>query len=1161
MSEQDRERLRCIKTFPQLVKYLRDELDWPIDADDFDELTFDYEPEELGIDAKTAAKIEYIKQLRPLEDGQPWGIFFVKFEPKRLPVVAMRRILRGLAVQKRASANRAEQAAWNKSDLLFVSAYGEDDERHINFAHFHDDPDHDDLPVLRVLGWDGSDTGLHIDHVHDTLTGKLRWPTDPEDADVWRQTWADAFTLAHREVITTSKQMAIRLADLAGGIRKKINAILAVEKDTGPLHKLMNAFREALIHDMDEDDFADTYAQTVAYGLLTARISRPAGLTADNLADMVPITNPFLKELMETFLHLGGRRKEFDFDELGINDVVEALRNANMEAVLRDFGDRNPAEDPVIHFYELFLKEYDAEKRIKRGVFYTPRPVVSYIVRSVHELLQTEFGLEDGLADTATWGQMLERHPDLKLPTIKVKKPNSPDMVDQPIDPYTPFVQILDPACGTGTFLVEVIDVVYKTMKDKWLAQGHTELFDIPKLWNEYVTEHLLPRLYGYELLMAPYAIAHMKIGLRLFETGYRFASDERARVYLTNSLEPAQDFSDRLTFDAPALAHEAQAVNHVKSTQRFTVVIGNPPYAGLSANRSRDEAGNLTLIGKLIEDYRQVDGSPLGERNPKMLQDDYVKFIRIAQRFITDSAVGLLGFITNHAYLDNPTFRGMRRALMSTFGTLHLHNLHGNSRRQERAPGGGLDQNVFQIQQGVGILVGTRNKPPISSAVAYQDTWGSRENKYAFLRSHTVRHVGFQGLTPSPPFYLFSPQDTHLLDEYALGTKISDIFPLNSVGIDTGRDALTIQWDRSGIEKVVNDFASISPEEARRKYALGGDTVEWTIDGAQNDLRKSHLAQGSVREIFYRPFDVRYTYYTGKKGFHCRPRYGVMRHMLSGSNLALITVRQQSQDGSPWSLAGVTNAIAERCAISNKTKEANYYFPLFVFEENDGQVRTDFLAGGCPNIGLEFVKVFAKGVDLEPTEPFGLPEGVGALDIFCYVYGVLHSPHYRQRYAEFLRIDFPRLPLASSLGLFCAISRLGGELVSLHLLESPLLDKPITTYTGVATPEVEKVSYAPQDRSVWLDKAQTHGFVGVPEEVWQFHLGGYQVCQKWLKDRKGRRLSKDDIAHYQKIVVALAETIKIMAQIDETIEAHGGWPGAFITDPKKLEGLQSKKA
>ena len=464
--------LRKIRSFPSLIRYLRDEMGWPIEGDDFEDLTFEYTPEELGIDAKNAAKIQEIKRLRPLSANQPWGIFFVKFEPKQLPVVALRRILGQVALKKRASANSAERAAWAADDLLFVSNYGEGETRQISFAHFSQTKARQDLPTLKVLGWDNLDTALHLDDVAETLNQNLAWPDDEKNVEAWRAAWQAAFTLRHREVITTSRELSVRLAKLARDICDRIRSTLAIETENGPLTNLMKAFQQGLVHDLDADGFADMYAQTIAYGLLSARIADPKKKTTDDFAAHMR-TSPFLRELMETFLAVGGRKGKaggpgIDFDELGVSEVVELLDEANMEAVVRDFGDKNRQEDPVIHFYELFLHEYNKQLKIQRGVFYTPQPVVSYIVRSVHELLQTEFGLADGLADTTTWGEMLKKQKDLKLPPL----------TDEPgekrtISPDEPFVQILDPATGTATFLVEVIDVIHcNTMTAKWSAAG-----------------------------------------------------------------------------------------------------------------------------------------------------------------------------------------------------------------------------------------------------------------------------------------------------------------------------------------------------------------------------------------------------------------------------------------------------------------------------------------------------------------------------------------------------------------------------------------------------------------------------------------------------------------------------------------------------------------
>ena len=379
-----------------------------------------------------------------------------------------------------------------------------------------------------MLGWDGADTVLKIDYVAKTLKEKLLWPANPKDLQAWRKTWAEAFRNKPGHVIQTADALAERLAELAKNIRAAAETLMAHETEKGRLRKLHKAFQTALIHDLSEKDFADTYAQTITYGLLTAAISRTdmsagqhgTALVAENVTDMVPITNPFLREMLGTFLHAGGRHGKasqggIDFDELGIQDVVELLRSdeTDLPAILRDFNNRAEGEDPVIRFYEDFLSAYDKKLKVQRGVFYTPKPVVSYIVRSVHELLQTEFGLEDGLASMITWGEMAKQNAAIQIP--------------EGVSPNSFFVMILDPATGTATFLVEVIDVVYKTMSAKWNKQGYSTA-QIQRAWNEYVPKHLLPRLYGYELMMAPYAIAHMKIGLKLFETGYRFASEQR---------------------------------------------------------------------------------------------------------------------------------------------------------------------------------------------------------------------------------------------------------------------------------------------------------------------------------------------------------------------------------------------------------------------------------------------------------------------------------------------------------------------------------------------------------------------------------------------------------------------------------------------------------
>ena len=1154
MPTDHRERLARIRRFDQLVAYLRDDLGWPIGSYDFEDLFFEYSPAELGIDEKNAAKIQKIKRLRPLVPGQPWGIFFVKFEPKRLPVVALRRILGQVALKKRDSANRSERQAWAADDLLFVSNYGEGEERRIAFAHFSKPRDGHDLPALKVLGWDNLNTPLHLDAVASELTTYLAWPDDQDDHDAWRERWRTAFKLRHREVITTSKHLSMHLADLARAIRDRTLTALDIETESGPLTKLMKGFQTALVHNLDEVGFADMYAQTIAYGLLSARLADPTRRTADDIAAHMR-TNPFLKELMKTFLRVGGRRGKvggpgIDFDELGVSEVVELLDRANMEAVVRDFGDRNLQEDPVIHFYEHFLAAYDKEQKVRRGVFYTPRPVVSYLVRSVDELLRNEFGLADGLADTTTWVEMAKRHKDLKIPA------------DTP--PGQAFVQILDPATGTGTFLVETIGLIHKTMVERWKARGHGER-KIEDLWNHYVPKHLLPRLHGYEILMAPYAIAHLKIGLKLYETGYRFESDERARVYLTNALEPAG--SKQLTLDfLPALAHEAQAVNEIKRKQRFTVVIGNPPYLG-EAGRGGDWIAALMRGQEIQSDrstlsYFEIDGEPLNERTPKWLNDLYVRFTRLSQWLLEVAGGGVHGFITNHSYIDSPTFRGMRWALLATFGQLFLLDLHGNSKKKERAPDGGKDENVFDIQQGValGLFI---NKPGKKgpAKLHHAELWKLRESKYKTLLSTDIGSTKWTVLRPWRPFYLFVPQDIVLEAEYEQGWKITDVMPVNGVGMTTARDRVVIDFDQAPLLERAREFRDSKDSDEELCQQLGIRLKKgWDIPNARKLIGAEKELGEHIRPVLYRPFDQRLIFYHDSLVW--RTVKQIMRHMLVGENVGLITTRQTRD---------LWGALATSRIIAHKTCSAydiNSLFPLYLYPGVGRADRALFSRwtkgkdGRTPNLDSGFVEKTAAATGLRfVSDGCGdLRKTFGPEDILAWIYAVFYSPTYRKRYEAQLKLDFPRVPLPRSAELFRELTETGHELLVLHMLESPKVGKPIVTYTGPRYPEVGRVGWS--DGRVWLDASKTNArkghratkpgtiwFQSVPEKVWDFQIGGYQVCHKWLKDRKGRTLSDEDIAHYQKIVVVLNETIHIMAEIDEVIADYGSWPDAFQTE------------
>jgi len=1124
------EKLRGVKNFSSLVGYLRNELHWPIETDNWDDLTFEYDPEDLGLQKEYGGAIQKLWQLRPLDSRQPWGIFFVEFKKKKLPIVVLRRILRGLVIKKRASAKAAEKRTWAVDDLLFISALGDEKDRELTFAHFK--TSEEDLPTLRVLGWDGGDTFSKLEFLDRTLHEYLVWPEDTGKAKEWLDKWSKPFRNKPGHVIRTAKELAEVLAQLAIRIRDAAKTVMKAESERGKFRTLYKAFKESLIHDLEQNDFADTYAQTITYGLLTAAISRTdmsagekgTAVIVENVADMVPITNPFLKEILQEFLQAGGRKGKLDFDELGVQDVAELLRgeDTDLPAVIRDFGNQTRGEDPVIHFYEHFLAAYDKAQKKQRGVFYTPQPVVSYIVRSVHELLQTEFGLADGLADTTTWGEMLKKHPGLKLPPI----------TDEPgekrtISPDEPFVQILDPATGTATFLVEVIEVIHRTLAAKWKQQRLTDAQQ-RAVWNDYVPQHLLPRLHAFELMMAPYAIAHMKIGLKLAETGYRFGTEERARIYLTNALEPWVKQLPLIGFDA--LAHEAAAVNEIKRHKRFTVVIGNPPYSNFGM------MNKIPSILNLLEDYKRG----LGEKKLN-LDDDFIKFVRFSQHILSSTGSGVLGFISSNTYLDGITHRRMRQCLLESFTNISVLDLHGSAKKFETSPDGSKDENVFDIQQGVGVIIAAIEQGGSTQEVEWAELWGERTKKYLKLDNATLRKgIPFRRVRPVPSMFFFVPKDFELQTEYDSQPRISDIFLSSGPGVKTERDTVSIHLSREGISQAVEDFRSRPDAELRAKYGLIKDSRDWKIENAKRDVR-ANTSPNLIRPILYRPFDFRFTWYSGQtRGFIGTPGARTMRQMLRPKALGLIVKRQARDREYDWFL--VTNGLVIDGVFSIDSKGRETTFPLYTAESSS----QDQWFGAQTNLSPDFLKVLAAGLGLRQTGEHGLPAGLTPEDIFNYAYAVFHSPGYRSRYAEFLKIDFPRLPLTGNLELFRTLARLGGELTALHLLESPKLEKPITEFIGGRAPTVEKITWSKD--TIWIDKAQTIGFKGVTEDVWNFHIGGYQVCEKWLKDRKDRKLSKEDITHYQKIVVALSETILLMKDMDTVIDKHGGWPGAFAS-------------
>lgn len=1107
--------LQDINDFQSLVEYLRDELDWPIDDESFDDLTFDFAPEELGLKPDEAAKVRDIKQLRPLTTNQPWGIFFVTFEPKRLPVVALRKILGNLVVKKRSSANRAERASWKLHDLLFISAFGAGDDRQITLAHFSEGAGGDDVPTLKVLGWDELDTRLNLQHIDRQLHERLCWPDDPADLDAWREQWSAAFTLRHRHVISTAQDLAVRLAVLAQSIRQRVRQVLEIETEAGALRKLYAAFRESLIHDLTEDDFADMYAQTITYGLFSAAVSRTtpnAGTVVlpENLADMVPITNPFLREMLSTFLTVGGRKGRLDFDELGIQEVVEVLNSpdTNLTAVVRNFGDRRQGEDPVIHFYEDFLKQYDKQKKVERGVFYTPQPVVSYIVRRVHELLKTEFGLEDGLASTITWGEMAKRIDGLTIP----KGAKADD----------PFVVILDPATGTATFLVEVIDCIYRTMTEKWKRE-RLSVSQQQDAWDRYVAQHLLPRLYGYELMMAPYAIAHMKIGLKLGETGYRFQSDSRARVYLTNSLEPPSDLAATTAANLfEALGHEAQAVNDVKRKQSFTVIVGNPPYSKASKN-----LGDQFL--PLIDAFRMFGGERIREPGAILFErdinNDYVKFVGFSRNAIDAAGVGIISMITSSSYLDGKNFRGVRDALTRSFDRLDILNLHGDSRSGAMARQGITDENVFAIETGVSIICGVRRSlsTPACSAVQYAEMSGSYTDKAAALTCSTESiHTTSQALDVRR-YKSFVPTSSSVLDEYAAYIRIDKAFGVAVDGVKTSRDGLVISNTRSECIEKIREFMDFTGDDASVATRFSISVSKWDYRAAQKHLRRT-FSEERVERLAYRPFDFRFIYYDPELVFsHRREK---MRHLLRDDNLALVCASRLSSKGFNHVLPA--NCVVEMKYASHDTNSR--VFPWFLYEESllSEQYEVNLPPGSERDVSDHSWREWCAAI-----------------------VAILNSEGYRTRYIDEVKNDFPAIPRNIRPDLLEGLSSLGQRLIDVQLLQFEVPDS-VFSFEG----QEGGVINTPVLQNGRLSLTAEGCFNDVTEDVFEFTLAGYQVCKNWVSagnrsgiQRKGSHLTRPLLTAYRKVLFAVRETVAIRQEIDQVIDRHGGWPDAFLSN------------
>jgi predicted helicase len=888
--------------------------------------------------------------------------------------------------------------------------------------------------------------------------------------------------------IKSSKKLAEMMAGKARLLSEVIEKALTSDEtnqENSTLKDQMNAFKEILIHDITPKGFADVYAQTIAYGMFAARLHDPTlpTFSRQEASELIPKSNPFLRKL---FGYIAGPDID-DRIKWIVDSLVEIFLACNVAEILKNYGKTTKMEDPIIHFYETFLSEYDPKLRKARGVWYTPAPVVNFIVRAVDDILKTEFDLPQGLADTSK---------------TKIKVNLQGKLVEQEVHK----VQILDPATGTGTFLAEVVKHVHKKFEGQ---QG---------IWSNYIETHLLPRLNGFELLMASYAMAHLQLDLLFTETGYKPTKEQRLRIYLTNSLE--ESHPDTGTLFANWLSTEANEANQIKRDTPVMCIIGNPPYAVSSTNKNH-------WIQNLIADYKK----DLNERKIN-LDDDYIKFIRFGQHFIDKNGSGVLAYISNNSFLDGLTHRQMRKHLLESFDKIYILDLHGNAKKKEICKDGSADQNVFDIMQGVSINIFVKTgikKEKELGEVFHFDLQGKRQFKYDELNENSIKSILWRRIKYTEPNLFFVPKSFDEIKEYDLGFKVDSLFNIYGSGVKTERDAVTIQFNLTTIKSVVNDFKTLDEHSIRTRYDLGKDARDWGVIRAKDDVIKNSN-ENLFQKIYYRPFDERNTYFTGiSKGFIGTPGTKVNSQLLKKNNIAILFPRQAITGKFGFF---VTNKL---CDI-NYTGTAGQFgsglvFPLYIYPEPKSQQVIGQTSERTPNFNLEIVNQIAEKLGLTfTTEKETTKNTFAPIDILDYIYAVLHSPTYREKYKEFLKIDFPRVPYPKDANTFWQLVKLGGEIRQIHLLESSTVEKYITQYPIDGDNVVTKPKY--QDGKVYINDTQY--FNSVPEVAWNFCIGGYQPAQKWLKDRKDRKLEFDDILHYQKIIVALSETNRLMKEIDK---------------------------
>lgn len=897
-----------------------------------------------------------------------------------------------------------------------------------------------------------------------------------------------------------------KLADMMATKARFLQAILEqailsdeTSDENTTLRGQLDAFRQMLIQDITPKSFSDIYAQTIAYGLFAARLhdSESTSFSRQRAAELIPKSNPFLRKL---FQYIAG----FDIDRRilpTVENLAEVFRATDVKSLMLDFGLNSEKRDSVVHFYETFLSKYDKNLRKSRGVWYTPAPLVRFIIRAVDSLLRVTFNLERGLADNSKTTIKLESH----------DRDNRTKTGFRTYEKSVHKLQILDPATGTGTFLAEIIRYIHSKYFEK--IQG---------AWEKYVQNDLIPRLNGFEILMASYAMAHLKLDLLFAEKGITANPDQRFRIFLTNSLEPHHPDTGNLF--STWLAQESNEANYIKRDTPVMIVVGNPPYNISGCNKGE-------WIRGLISDYKK----DLKEKKVP-LDDDYIKFIRYAQFLVERTGNGIVAYVTNNSFMDGITHRQMRKCLISAFDRIYILNLHGDTKKKETSPGESKDKNVFDIRQGVAIVIFVRTasrnlkKAKLNPEIKYFDLWGSRQIKYEFLDHKSIEDIPWTKLSPGAPNYFLVPKNFESKNEYDQGIPLDEVFKVKNSGVKTDRDLLFIDFEREIlIEKIKILLSGDIPNTFQKKYRVE-NSGSYKILRA---IKEKCYCERFVSRIMYKPFDVRWIYYDPT--IISRPGQKVTKHLLGKDNIALIANRQFV--GESFSHVFVTKHLASHGMLYLGNRGQDYAFPLFLYSANDER-ESNFSDSFLTNIESAIKK------KIKPSCGGKSSHEITEWDLFDYIYAILHSSVYRKKYVEELKIGFPKIPLPVSAKWFDAMAVMGKELRILHLGEGKLDNNhvgfPISGSCRVG--KIGKKSFendASSGGKVWINEDQY--FSGVDVATWTFKVGGYCTVQEWLKHRENTTLTTEDIENYIKMVNTIYATRLIINKIDKLYKEETG--------------------